>query len=454
MLLLSAVIAGLLPASGAQAATHLITLQGSRFNPPEIQIAVGDTVRWTAMEHGHTVSASDYRFDFWPTKTLTPGESVEWTFTEDETFRYICRVHAPGMSGVITVGEGSPPPPPPPPITGESRRVPSEFPTVNAALAGIVPDSEIILEPGVYPPFVVNVDDVLIRGAEPNEVTSPGPAVVDGAVIDGSNLAKTGISIEADDVTLRNLHVVKVADRAIRVRGDDANLEFLHLQSGFFEGVEAVGAARTRISDTTIASSIGAVGIDASAPNGLLIQRTGITTAMIGIEVVGGGGVVVRDSSIAGSGSGITLRGTPGGPLIGAHVLRNTVTQTQNPIVPPATDLEIVTGAGVWTDGTWSVTVERNTFDKVLTYGVVSTGLQGPNLGTRIVGNVVSEAGIAEVGWDGIGTACTDSALTEPVWLTVSHSCGEPAIGIPYPKVSADLLAHAAVGTALREQLP
>lgn len=446
-LVVAASVATILP---AQAATTFVTVKNGRFNEPVVEIAVGDTVTWVVQENGHTVSASDYRFDFDPNRTLTVGDTRSWTFTEDETVRYICRIHAPAMSGVIIVGEGSPPPPPPPPITGESRRVPTAaYPTIDAALAGIPRDSEIVLDPGTYAPFTIDADELLVRAATPAETTLPGVPV-----IDGDGIAKNGVRIRGDDVTLRGLEVVEIADDAVLIEGDDAAVEFSVVHSGFLSGVNARGAARIRVSDTEITANPGATGIAFDDPDGALIEDVTIATAKTGIRIRGGNGVVIRNSTIAGTGTGIALRGQLGAPMIGAHVYRNTIKQTVNPIAPLDQQIDPVTGAGIWLDHVWSARVEHNTVSKTLTYGIAVTGIIGASLDASSTGNAVIEAGIAAEAWDGLGTFCTSSeAATDPPTLASTNACGTPRPGIPFPKVAAELLSFAVVGTALRDSL-
>lgn len=446
-ILAAAAIATVVP---AEAATHLVTLSNGRFNPPTIEIAVGDTVQWFAQENGHTVTASDYRFDYYPTRSMRIGEREEWTFTEDETVRYICRIHAPAMTGVITVGEGSPPPPPPPPISGESRRVPTAtYPTIDAALAEIPPDSEIVLDPGIYQPFRVDVDELLVRGATATETTLTGRAI-----IDGDGIAKTGIQIEGDHVTIRDLEIIEIADDAITVAGDDATIEFVAIHSGYESAISGSSVARTRISGVEIAGSPGAPAISFDDPDSLLVEGVTVTSAETGVRVQGGNGVVVRGSTLTGSGAGVTLRGVPTGPLTGVHVVANTIKQTVPPIGPPE-GTELVTGAGIWLDHTWSARIEGNTISKVLTYGIVTTGIIGPSLDVRATGSTISDAQIAAEAWDGIGTACTDTgAATDPPTLSITNRCGSPGPGVPFPKVLAELLAFSLAGTAIRDQLP
>lgn len=447
LLMLATAIGGVLP---ARAATHLVQVVNGQFTPATLEIAVGDTVQWLVQENGHTISAADYRFDFDPDRTLRAGETREWTFTADETVRYICRVHAPGMGGVITVGEGSPPPPPPPEITGESRRVPTtQYPTIGAALAGIPADSEIVLEPGTYEPFEVAVDEVLVRGARPDETTASGRAT-----IDGGGIAKRGILIRADEVTVRDLDVVRAAEVAVEIAGDDATISYATLQSGNLAAINAIGVERTRIVGVAIAGHPGANAIAVDDPDALLIDASTITSAKSGIRVRGGTGVVVRGTTITATGTGIAMRALQGRPVIGAHLAHNRIVQTHAPVSAPDRALDLVSGAGIWLDGSWSARIEDNELARTLTYGVAVTGLSGPNLDVALRRNVVSEHGIAAEGWDGIGTFCTDQDNeTDPPTLRTTNPCGAPTAGVPYPKVSSEVLGFAFVGTAVRDAL-
>lgn len=439
-------------ASHAQLAPYVVQLQNSRFNPSQLEIPVGATVQWVARESGHTVSASDYRFDWEPNRTLTAGETREWTFTEDETFRYQCRIHAPAMSGIITVGLGSPPPPPPPDVTGDSRNVPStEFPTMDAALVDLPRDSEIVLQPGVYPPFDVEVNEVLIRGTGVAD-----DVVVDGSVvIDGGSIAKTGIHVLGDDVRLRGLSVRNVADDPVLIEGDDARLSHLSIQSGLASAIRARGASRVVIEDSIVTGAPAINGIVLERVYDALIQRSTVNSARTGIIARESVGIVVRDSTLAGNGTGIALRSMLGAgvPLVdgrtfGAHLIGNQIRATNGPVFGLDPSLDLITGAGIWLDATWSVLVERNTITTSNTYGVAATGLFGPTIGLQIRDNLIPSARTAAVGWDGLGTACVSGASpTEPPTLAMTNDCANgPRPGLPHPKVDIDLLTYAAVG--------
>ena len=86
--------------TGAPAASGTaIDIAGFKFGPPELDIAVGDTVTWTNSDaQAHTATASG-TFD---TGSIAPGKSATATFDTAGTFAYICSFH-PFMKGTIVV---------------------------------------------------------------------------------------------------------------------------------------------------------------------------------------------------------------------------------------------------------------------------------------------------------------------------------------------------------------
>lgn len=92
------------PATLPAEETTDVLIQDFNFDPPHIQVSVGDTVTWTQGADGepHTATADDDTFD---TGTLTDdGETAEFTFEEAGEFTYFCEVH-PEMLGLVTVVE-------------------------------------------------------------------------------------------------------------------------------------------------------------------------------------------------------------------------------------------------------------------------------------------------------------------------------------------------------------
>jgi plastocyanin len=85
--------------------THEVAITGFAFVPATLNIAMGDTVRWTNTEPAggdpHTASADD---GSWSSPTLAIGQKFSHTFaTEMGDVDYHCNIH-PGMKATIHVG--------------------------------------------------------------------------------------------------------------------------------------------------------------------------------------------------------------------------------------------------------------------------------------------------------------------------------------------------------------
>ena len=84
------------------------------FDPKEINVKVGDTVKWTNNDIAlHTVTSGkdssdpnkgkDFDSGLTPPNALTTtGKIFQHTFTTAGTFPYFCQVH-PGMAGAVIV---------------------------------------------------------------------------------------------------------------------------------------------------------------------------------------------------------------------------------------------------------------------------------------------------------------------------------------------------------------
>jgi plastocyanin len=87
------------PRSGT-GSTVEVEIEDFAFNPPELTLSTGMTVRWTNRDTApHTATSSAKAFD---SGRLDKGQSFEHTFTEPGTFEYVCAFH-PNMLGRIIV---------------------------------------------------------------------------------------------------------------------------------------------------------------------------------------------------------------------------------------------------------------------------------------------------------------------------------------------------------------
>ena len=77
-----------------------VDIKNFAFSPSVLNIKVGTMVTWTNDDSvGHTVTANNGLFD---SKTLMPGRSFSYTFTNAGTISYHCSIH-PMMTATITV---------------------------------------------------------------------------------------------------------------------------------------------------------------------------------------------------------------------------------------------------------------------------------------------------------------------------------------------------------------
>jgi plastocyanin len=113
---------------------------GDVFVPDTVNISVGDTVRWTWAESGHSVTSgppcvpdsqycSPNDMNCFPGTVSNIGFVYQHTFTEPGTYSYHCIVHCViGMTGVVNVSGGCAP-------SGWSAG--PDLPSVGARLAGV-----------------------------------------------------------------------------------------------------------------------------------------------------------------------------------------------------------------------------------------------------------------------------------------------------------------------------
>jgi plastocyanin len=136
--LLVAVVVLVLGSGSAQAADQTVTATPSdTFSPASVTVYQGEKVTWTNGGGTHNVKFDVLAVDLPLTPSATWTTPVEHVFTEaPATYAYHCELHAPGMSGTVTVlaspGQpppGSPPtaPPPAPPPGGGGPPEPESF---------------------------------------------------------------------------------------------------------------------------------------------------------------------------------------------------------------------------------------------------------------------------------------------------------------------------------------
>jgi plastocyanin len=90
------------PAAAAHAAgkTHSVRIEGMKFVPERIEVAVGDTVVWTNKDFlSHSITASEAHVE---SGDLAPSKSFRLVARKRGEMLYICRLH-PVMKGMLVV---------------------------------------------------------------------------------------------------------------------------------------------------------------------------------------------------------------------------------------------------------------------------------------------------------------------------------------------------------------
>lgn len=102
-LMLTAGLLGL--ALHASAVTHDVMIMDFAFTPPNLNVQVGDTVRWSNHDFfPHTVTALDA--PFFNSGTIPSGGTYSFTFTASGLTNYRCNIHT-HMTGTVNVASSS-----------------------------------------------------------------------------------------------------------------------------------------------------------------------------------------------------------------------------------------------------------------------------------------------------------------------------------------------------------
>ncbi|HVL32549.1 MAG TPA: right-handed parallel beta-helix repeat-containing protein [Actinomycetota bacterium] len=434
----------------ARADVHAVQVRNNVYSPQELRVARGDTVVWTAFDDGHTVTAEDLSFDYYATRTMRKGESVQHTFTEDATVYYSCRVHRPAMFGVVVVGTGGsggggggePP---------EVRNVPTaEFPTIGSAVKDASPGSIVEIAPGRY------VEDVLVRAPGltiRGSGTSPSHVILEGA-----SQRATAFRVTANLTRIENLTVQGFSSNGIifeEVEGF-AVTSVRALDNGAY-GVRAVGSRFGVLRNVrALRSAVAGISIASCKTCDVIIENSYASENYIGVQGVDAGSLVIRDSQFVNNLSGVVLRSgaTGRGPQSGSHVYGNEVHDNATRTVPGSRSRapdDIAAGIGIWLAGGMHGVIEDNVVSGN-EYGIAVTWFAFPSMQVRVVGNDVDRSRHADLAWDGIGAnvcfagnaaASGGSVSSDPPAIESVYACDAPAtVGIPNPRIVANILLY------------
>ncbi|MBI41291.1 MAG: plastocyanin [Leptospiraceae bacterium] len=181
------------------------------FSPPLQRIHKGGTIVFKNIgRNPHNAVAVD---DAWSTENdfgslnMMGGDKASVTYPEEGVFPYYCTFHATpdqrvGMVGTIVVGNVEYTPQtaekaePASEWTGVTRKVPSQYPTIQTAVDAADPGDMVLIAPGIYrEEVVITTPSLIIRGEDRNKV------IVDGEHVRGNAVTVVG----ADGVAIENM---------------------------------------------------------------------------------------------------------------------------------------------------------------------------------------------------------------------------------------------------------
>ncbi|MBS0374171.1 MAG: right-handed parallel beta-helix repeat-containing protein [Proteobacteria bacterium] len=215
-LVVAAIGVATLPACGKQEAhptgTILVSMADNSYSPSIVRLPVGGSAVFiSAGRNDHNAVAVDKSFSTEKTFgniKMQPGDMTEIVFPTQGVYPFYCTFHATpdglvGMVGVAVVGDVVYTPPtgargvlkPVAEASGNTRRVPQQYPTIQNAIDAADPGDLILVDRGVYHEAVfVTTPSVTLRGVDRNEV-----------ILDGQHEVGTGIMVGANGVAIENM---------------------------------------------------------------------------------------------------------------------------------------------------------------------------------------------------------------------------------------------------------
>jgi plastocyanin len=115
-------------APDAAALTANVSLTEYVYSPGTVQIAAGDTVKWT--NNGFVIHTATSSGGFWDSGSILTGGTFSRTFTFGGSFPYRCSIH-PFMTGQIIVTGPTATPSATPSVTPTRTKTPTRTPTVT-----------------------------------------------------------------------------------------------------------------------------------------------------------------------------------------------------------------------------------------------------------------------------------------------------------------------------------
>jgi plastocyanin len=186
----------------------IVNMYDNQYASSVVRVPVG--ARVTFLNRGRSVHDAVAADASWRTLPVAPrsgdqGRGGDVVFDRPGVFPYHCSYHGTrdgrGMAGVVVVGDVPYSPSPLGRIapverpSGRTRRVPAEYPTIQAAVDAAAPGDLVLIDRGVYREEVtVTTPSLVLRGVDRDQV-----------IIDGEFVRGNGITVLADAVAVENL---------------------------------------------------------------------------------------------------------------------------------------------------------------------------------------------------------------------------------------------------------
>ena len=321
--------------------------------------------------------------------------------------------------------------------------VPSDAPTIQAAVRAAHPGDVVLVAPGTYAGDVTvppSRAGLTIRGEDRN-----------GVVVDGRDRTPTGITVRADGVTVENLTLHSFLGNALvwdHVDGYTARYVTVWNAGGY--GMYAI-ASRHGAIERSLVSGAGDAAFYVGECHPCDATISGVRATLSGLGYSGtnaGGALVVRDSVFDRNGTGIlpnSFDDEANPPQRDMLVVGNRVTGSGS-VPTPATDpVDGLIGIGIGVAGGQRDVVRGNLVSRSDRYGVAVFATVQPEgrrwrpTATAVTGNRVSGSGLADLALAagaGHGNCFAGNrfATSRPAAIERAFPCGSP----PAPGAKGD----------------
>jgi plastocyanin len=420
----------------------MVVMYDNQYNAPVTKIPTG--TRITFMNEGgnlHNATAVDgaWKSGDVPARTGGTGQGGDVVFDKPGIYHYYCTYHGTkdgnGMAGVIVVGDttyvaspkGVLAPASAP--TGTTRKVPADYPTIQAAVDAAAPGDMVLVGRGVYKEEVtVTTPSLVIRGEDRN-----------ATVIDGEFVRGNGISVLADNVAVENMTARNALLNGFFWSGVTGfRGTYLTAYNNGTYGIYAFNAS-DGLFEESYASGNPDSGfyIGACFPCNAVVRRVVSERNGLGFSGTNAGGRLYVVSSVwRYNRSGIvptSLDVELQAPQRSAVFAANLVYSNNNRNAPAITLNTITLGSGMLMAGAVDDTVERNVVVDHESNGIVLTPMQDRNYypahGNVIRNNIVLGSGRADLvnagpGASGNCFAGNTSESSIPFALEALQGCG------------------------------